>query len=67
MRLAQRDGSSWKTSRWWPPCEVTGTAMQRKRAGKQRVCLETSQPQVARAWCSGVGWGGGKRRAERET
>lgn len=26
MRLAQKDWSSWKASRWWPLCEVAGTA-----------------------------------------
>lgn len=51
VRLAQKDWSSWKASRWRPLCEVAGTARARKRAGKQRVCLGTSQLQAARAWC----------------
>lgn len=69
MRLVQRDGSSWKASRWWPLCEVAATAHAKEErwetaglfgdfpaSGGQSLVLS-----------GGVGWGGGKRRAERET
>lgn len=65
MRLAQKDWSSWKASRWRPLCEVAGTARAKEEALGNSGFVWGLPSFRRQSLVLRGGVGGGKRRAER--
>ena len=64
MRRAQRDGSSWKASRWWPLCEVAATAHAKEESWETAGLFGDFPASGGQSLVlsSGVGWGEEKGR-----
>ena len=65
MRLAQKDWSSWKASRWWPLCEVAGTARAKEESWETAGLFGDFPASGGQSLVLRGGGGGGARGGQR--